>query len=241
MICVYSRPAPRDIPVSAAQVYLLDHQSRRLSAAVQKMASVITKYETGVEEPPSSFDVVEQLQRYVPDHTVEEQQTPSSDVSSSRLSKRKRSDGSAPAASCFPGTGDSAFTSGLDIPFEIQPNHGYDANPADSQEAYEAMLRFIRSMNYGQNAAIDAESMPSNPANSTGHDIPRTAPVAALSQEAPPFDFMSFVDWDASLQNLQDSQHLLFGSHNPSTGADEYFEQLVPGDSLLSSAEKPEG
>jgi hypothetical protein len=208
------------------------------------MASVIAKYETGVEEPPSSFDVLEQLQRYALDYTVEEQQTPSSDVSSSRLSKRKRGDDSTAAASRFFATGESGSAPGLDIPFEIQPNHEYGANPAESQEAYEAMLQFIRSMNYGQNAQngpVNVESMPSTQASNKEYDMPSTAPAAVTSQEPPPFDFMSFVDWDASFQNLQNSQHLLFGSQNPSLGAHESFEQLVLGDSTPSSAERPDG
>ena len=196
------------------------------------MASVIAKYENDGEHPPSSFDVIEQLEKYAPEHTVEEQeQTPTRDSSSSRHSKRKRGDDNPLPASLHSTTGEIGPTPALDLPFEIQPSPIYGTNLEQSQEAYEATMQFIRSMSYGQNAPVGAGSVPSNQINSTGHEMLFQAPAASSSQELPPVDFMKIVDWDASLQNLQDSQHLLFGNQDPALGTDDFFDRLLPNQS----------
>ncbi|KXL49316.1 MAG: hypothetical protein FE78DRAFT_270504 [Acidomyces sp. 'richmondensis'] len=185
-ICVYSRPTSRDVPVSPAQVSLLEHQQRRLFAAVQQMASIIAKYEGGSDQAPSSFDVLEQLEKYAPQHLLDEQPLPEgSNQAASRRSKRRRGDESA------------AY-----IPPLLED--GVNNSPAWSHS--EIPCGNQMGTHFSPNSISDNAS-------------------ACVAPSVPPVAFMNLVDWDTSLQNLQNANNYFFSDeeYSPETSQNNGF------------------
>lgn len=229
-ICVYSRPTSRDVPVSPAQVSLLEHQQRRLFAAVQQMASIIAKYEGGSDQAPSSFDVLEQLEKYAPQHLLDEQPLPEgSNQAASRRSKRRRGDES--AAYIPPlledGVNNSPAWSHSEIPCGNQMGTHFSPSSEQSDQAYEVMLNFLRSVGQGSrdvtNTASAAPIMDNNLAGQ--QDSISDNASACVAPSVPPVAFMNLVDWDTSLQNLQNANNYFFSDeeYSPETSQNNGF------------------
>lgn len=220
-ICVYSRSIQRDnATLSGPQASLLQHQQRRMSKAIQQMASIIARLEEGAERDPGSFDVVELLDKHAPQHVVDDAEEFCPPIVSSRPTKRRKE--AAPGVSdiqqgqrCGPYTQQQA-------PFELQPAPNLASNSGqNANQAYETMMTLLRHVNNGDarsgtasNASFSPELVGNMPAMemSYGPDAFKSGQGAMSSDPAQyannaPFDFMNLVDWELSLANFQSNQN----------------------------------
>ncbi|KAK3117695.1 hypothetical protein LTR53_000723 [Teratosphaeriaceae sp. CCFEE 6253] len=218
IVCVFPRTLDRDMPISTAKANLLQHQQRRLYTAVQRMASVIAKLETRTEADHSSFDVLEQLDKYAPVSEDPGDEEPDSlQHEGARPPKRPRNDGDAAPTS----TTDCSqnFNPPSDEQF-IQNQAPMLTNGHTSNEAYESVMQFLRNMSNGSGAQAGATLERMNPAEplapalftnlSNGNGIAQ--PVASLDYSGPaplpqseslPLELATLIDWEASLANFQ--------------------------------------
>lgn len=187
------------------------------------MASIIAKHESGIEKDPSSFDVLEQLDRYAPteiddqedsdqDVTANNTLHPDTAVRPSKTRKRQRSEDTSPSTS--PSDIDRTATAPM---FDIIPNPQYNAGsrPPDSNEAYDTMMQFMQSMQNRSgvpNTITQQEHTMAHESNALGGNNlhPSTLAPDSLTAAAPfqqqdlaPFDFTSLIDWETSLANFQ--------------------------------------
>lgn len=206
------------MPVTPAQVALLQHQKERMSKALQQMASVIAKHETGQDKTPASFDVPDLLDKYAPTHgSKREHETASG--SSAQATKRNRVHAPQEPSLDVHGPlhtqlathagGDDnglAKNSGADTQFVLEPVPGMQQNTFGNN-AFESMLQFMQMMGTsgatsGSNQDLnDLGQLPAQDLEGVG-----TGNAAAL-----PPSFVDLVDWEASLANFPDSI-LNFGS-----------------------------
>ena len=187
---------------------------------------MIAKYERGIERPPSSFDMLELLDKYAPQHVVHDEEPPLLEPEASRPTKRQRGDTSGLATSPTSTTAGSSQGVEQDrgLPFEIQPVPAFATGSQQSDQAYDAMMQFLRSMSSGAVAPMTSDSTPgtqSSLSSTAQYTTAANVPPASMPQDALYSDIMNLVDWDMSLQSLQDS-HDLFSS-GPDGSVDASF------------------
>jgi len=193
------------------------------------MASIIAKYENGADQAPSSFDVLEQLEKYAPQHLVDEQQpTERRNTGTLRLSKRRRGDESAAyiSPSLENGVDKSASWSSSDYPSGNQMETNFSPSSEQSDQAYEVMLNFLRSVGQGPRDTADpACAAPILDNLTTQRESISNDPSAGVDPTAPPVNFMNLVDWDTSLQNLQNANNYFLsdGEYSPETSQSNAF------------------
>lgn len=218
IVCVFPRNVDRDMPISTAKANLLQHQQRRLYTAVQQMASVIAKLENGVEARPSSFDVLEQLNKHAPvSEDVEDEDLDLLQHDDARPLKRRRDD-----CDAFP-TNMAIYTEGFN-PLSneqiFQSQAPMSTNGNTSNEAYESVMQFLRNMSNGSGTQagatlermIPAEPFASAPLTNLSNGNGTAQPTASLENPGPvglpqpeglPLELTDLIDWEASLANFQ--------------------------------------
>ncbi|KAF7189681.1 hypothetical protein HII31_09001 [Pseudocercospora fuligena] len=221
-ICVYSRATRRDVPVTPAQVALLQHQKERLSKALQQMASVIAKHETGQDKTPASFDVPDLLDKYAPTNATKREHHSVLDQAT-RATKRNRvhtlqelssldlpGPSHAQAATYAGGDGNRLIKNSLgDTQFVLEPVPGMQQN-ALGNDAFESMLQFMQIMGTsGTTSGLGQDLSDSGQLQGQNREGVEAGSAAAL-----PPSFVDLVDWEASLANFPDSI-LNFGSTLP--------------------------
>lgn len=223
---MYSRATRRDVPVTPAQVALLQHQKERMSKALQQMAAVIAKHETGQDKTPASFDVPDLLDKYAPTHAAK-RELDNAPESSAQATKRNRIQAPQGLSVNIPGPSTTRIATyaggddnglikdfGADTQFVLEPVPGMQQNTLGNN-AFESMLQFMQMMGAsgapsGSNQDLnDPSQFPAQ--NLEGAD---TGNAAAL-----PPSFVDLVDWEASLANFPDSI-FNFGSTLPSDNND---------------------
>ncbi|EME89767.1 uncharacterized protein MYCFIDRAFT_78454 [Pseudocercospora fijiensis CIRAD86] len=220
----------RDVPVTPAQVALLQHQKDRMSKALQQMASVISKHETGQDKTPASFDVPNLLDKYAPTHSNKRERDAALDYAVQASKRNCIQPPRRPSAPDLPRPSHTRLAT-----YEGGDNHGrakiIDTNaqfvlepgPAMQQNAvgnnaFESMLQFMQMMGTSgassapDQALNDSSQLPAQNLESIG-----VGSTAALSPS-----FIDLVDWEASLANFPDSI-LNFGNPLPSDNNNNNF------------------
>lgn len=201
------------------------------------MAEVIAKYESlqASRSSDGTFDLLEILEQYAPQHVVDDNaSTPLFSNSEVESRKRRRDDASStpgvPLSDTPDRTADTDEARSYNLPFEVQLSEQFFARPEDTSAAYQSMIQFIQSMSSGSmgSASQLPRSAGEDISNQTTHDtysLPMTASNTVATSHAPndlpnlqPFDaaqqWTALVDWETSLQNLQDSHDLFFSNED---------------------------
>ncbi len=203
------------------------------------MASVIAKLESGIDRDPSSFDVLDLLDKYASHDISADDDDQESPIDLSRPSKRRREETDLPAPSTGVNRGQGSFgyaptaTPNNPAPFELQPAPGFtDTATQNSSQAQQAMMQLMNFVN-SRNANVAVDLNPSIEPNLT-----TSAPAMDTSTRMDPglsednafssmpgmfndisqLNFMDLVDWDSSLANLQGAPS--FAYQNPANYAD---------------------
>lgn len=180
------------------------------------MAAVIARQEGRSDNPPESFNVPELLQKYAPEHTVQDslddvhpehvgEKRPPDDTSYSYPPPKRATKEYNNALSGVDTEPDLLPTSNpeahLSPAFDLLP--APDAQNASAEQwsdSYQALMQFVESMNArnGPNGTGIRPSMDPLGSSDTGQ-------FAASDSNGQTQRFLDLVDWDASMQLFQDS------------------------------------
>lgn len=202
------------------------------------MASIIARHETGDSQDPKSFDVLEQLDKYAPDLNVENDRAPnawSPGTASQCLKRRRVGELRRTAKTTQTASGLANDTeSSSDLSFAIQPSASFNPAINEHTQAYQAMMQYFQSIKSPDNAANAVDrTQPSQPVSSQPSNASLMQPNTSLSSDqmdmdgfggdfsVPPFDFLNMVDWDATLQQFQNSDNF-FSADDSMQGFDQY-------------------
>lgn len=165
------------------------------------MAAVIARQEGRSDQAPESFNVPELLQKYAPEHTV---QDPSGDVHPESAGEKRAPDETSysyPPPKRAHQEENNALSGDLSPAFDLLP--APDARNASAEQwsdSYQALMQFVESMNArtGSNGTGTRPLMDPLDSSDTGQ-------FAASDSNGQTQRFLDLVDWDASMQMFQDS------------------------------------